>query len=323
MAGIAYGEPERSSAPVPSRWVDTEVFWTGVDGSEWELTDDDAGVILLAEGVEGFHMPRFKTWVRQSPALPGQRFTGAVAEPRDVLLPLLIVSDSSSKVWMDRDRKFWKSVHPAKYGTLRVRAGGTGSERTLQCRFVPEEYTFPWDPALAGWAKYALLLQADQPFWAGRTVTSTWKGDVGTQEFYEETGPHLININFGHQLSKAKIKNAGDEDAWPVWKIIGPATTASVGIAGSIVDIPFEVEDGKALVLDTNPAVQTALLCDYTPASGSDPAEFDDPEDVTHLLTGRVDFRSIPAGETKSLQVAITGAGKIQIDLTPLYWRAW
>jgi hypothetical protein len=322
-AGIIYGLPPAPPLPpgVPVA-VKTSVLWTGWDGSEWDLTDPDGGVVLVNSGVEGLHMPKFKQWTRQSPAVNGQTFTGMVAEPRDVVLPLLVFEDTSSLAWVEHDRRFWRSLHPAREGVLTVAPAGIGGERTLRLRLVPDNHSYPIDPALARWAQYVVQMVADQPFWAGRPVIGSWKSPVD-QEFYEETGPQLVNINSGHTTANAAIENEGDEDAWPVWTIIGPAATSKVGIGTKTIDVPFPVADGKALVIDTDPRVQTAIQYNYTPATETEAERFTSPVDRTADLTGAVDFSPIPAGGTRPINVAITGGGVLRVQVTPLFWRAW
>ena len=128
----------------------------------------------------------------------------------------------------------------------------------------------------------------------------------------------------GHTTANAAATNDGDEDAWPVWTVVGPAAAgAHVGVGGNVVEVPFAVADGKALVLDTDPRVRTALQYDYTPAAGKAPAAFANPVDRTADLTGAVDFASIPAGGTTPLNVAFAGTGALQVEITPMYWRAW
>lgn len=322
MAGIVYALPA-PTLPVPAPvWVKTLVTWTGWDGSVWDLTSVESGVVLLNKGVEGLHMPKFRQWTRQSPAVAGQTFTGMVAEPRTVVLPLLVFQDSSSFEWILHDRAFWKSLHPAREGVLRVSPAGMGSKRSLRLRLVPEDYSFPNDPAYAQWAQYAIALVADNPFWAGDPVVASWKTS-SDQEFYETTGPQLVNINSGHTMAEAAVTNEGDEDAWPVWTVVGPATAAHVGVGDRVVEVPFEVEDGKALVIDTDPRTQTAIEYDYVPPAGNTPARLTNPVDRTMDLTGAVDFTPIPAGGTSPINIDITGNGVIQIQLTPLFWRAW
>jgi hypothetical protein len=267
-------------------------------------------------------MPTFTQWTRKGPSVPGQTFTGAVADERKVVLPLVVFEDTSSKAWIEHDRKFWKSMHPRKQGTLTVSAGGAGARRSLKLRFVPEDHAFDTDPAMRKWADYVAVMVADQPFWAGPPFSANWSA-AAPQEFYETIGPHLINLMTGHTTAGAAIRNDGDEDAWPVWTVIGSSTTAHMGVGPNVVEIPFLVAAGKALVLDTDPRIRTAMEYDYTPATGNVAAQFNNPVDRTEDLTGAVDFASIPAGGTSPVNVAIAGPGIIQVELTPLYWRAW
>ena len=318
-SGIIYALPT-PGAPVPAPVVvQTEVTWTGWDGSVWNLTDPDGGVVLLMDGVEGLHLPPFKAWTRSSPAVPGQVFTGAIAEPRKVVLPVLLFTDGSSAEWVERDRAFWRSLHPAREGVLTVSPAGAGSRRSLRLRLVPEDHQFGLDPAQARWSAYSVLMVADQPFWAGPARTAGWMAATG-EDFYEETGPHLVNIAPGHTTANAAINNDGDQDAWPLWTVIGPSTAAHMGVGDAVVEVPFTVADGKALVVDTDPRVQTAIEYDY---EAGNPPVLTNPVDRTAELDGAVDFAAIPAGGSSPLNVSITGGGIIRVQVTPLYWRAW
>jgi hypothetical protein len=285
----------------------------------WDLTNPASGVLLLRDGVEGLHHPSFTQWVRTSPAVPGQRFTGAVAEPRNVMLPLLMWHDGTTAEWVAQDRAFWKSMHPGREGTLTISPAGTGSRRTIGLRLVPDDgYQYPVDPAHAGWAVYPVSLIADDPFWRGPARRAGWSGQSSAAtEFYEETGPHLININSGHTMDGATARNDGDEPGWPVWTIIGPCTAAHVGVGDTVVEVTWEVEDGKAVVIDTDPRVRTAIEYDYAAGVLSNPV------DRTADLTGEVGFASVEPGEAQPINIFMTGTGAIRVELTPLYWRAW
>lgn len=322
MAGFAYAVPaKKAPAPAPL-WVATEMIWTGHDGSVWDLTDPDGGVVLMREGVEGLHMPTFTQWTRSGPAVAGQTFTGAIAEPRRVVLPVAVYEDSSSQAWVQRDRAFWKSMHPRKYGTLTVSPAGTGSRRSLQLRFVPEAHVYDNDPAMARWADYTAVLVADQPLWAGTTVRKAFAPPI-PQDFYEKTGPQVINLMTGHTTENAAVRNDGDEDAWPVWTVIGPVPTAHMGVGDKVVEVPFNVAAGKAVVIDEDPRMRTAIEYDYTPPTQTMPAILANPVDRTRDLTGAVDWARVPTGDNVPLNVSFTGTGLVQVELTPMYWRAW
>lgn len=320
--GIIYALPNVPPPPPVPLMIQTLVTWTGWDGSKWELTNPATGVCLLRDGVEGLHHPAFTQWARKSPALPGQVFTGAIADPRKVVLPLLVfVGDADTTgQWVTRDRAFWKSVHPAREGTLTVEPAGAGSRRSIRLRYVPGTHVYPTDPAHDRWAAYVADFIADDPFWRGFTTVDQWSAAPETlTEFYEQTGPQLININSGHTVSNAHVTNDGDEPAWPVWTVIGPSTAAAVGVDTDLVEVPWTVADGKAVVIDTDPRVRTAIEYDYT----ASPETFTNPVDHTADLTGAVDFAAIPPGGTVNLNIALTGAGAVRVEFTPLYWRAW
>jgi hypothetical protein len=322
VAGIIYAVP-RPPVPVPvNPWVRTRVTWTGWDGSIWDLTDPDGGVVLLRDGVEGLHMPKFKEWVRQSPAVPGQTFSGAIAEKRTVVLPLAVYEDTTSAAWVERDAAFWRSMHPRRQGTLTISPAGTGRSRSIRLRLQPEDHTYGLDPAFARWAEYSAVLIADQPFWEGLPVRAGW-GAAPPQDFYETEGPHLVNLMTGHTTAAADLTNDGDEDAWPVWTVIGPSSATHMGTGTDIVEIPFDIPEGKAVVLDTDPRIRTALEYDYVPAAGELPEAFLNPMDRTADLTGAVKFSRIPAGTTTPVNVSLAGNGQLRVVLIPLYWRAW
>jgi hypothetical protein len=318
VAGFIYALPAPDAPPPAPIFVQTDVIWTGWDGSKWDLTNPATGVVLLRDGVEGLHMPKLTEWTRKSPAVHGQTFAGYLAEPRKVVFPVLVFVDETDSTgeWIARDRAFWKSLHPAKEGTITISPAGAGSKRTLKVRLVPSDHQYPTDPAIGRWATYVIDLVADQPFWKGQTVTAGWSEPVG-DEFYEENGPQLVNIAAGHTTADAAIRNDGDEPGWPVWTLIGPSTAAHMGVGDAIVEVPFTVAAGKAVVLDTDPRVRTAMEYDYAGGTLSNPV------DRTEDLTGATDFAPIPPGETQPINISITGTGTIRVELTPLYWRAW
>jgi hypothetical protein len=317
-SGLIYAATPPSQPPPAPIWVGTDVTWTGWDGTQWRLTTPETGVCLLRDGVEGLHFARFTSYTRRSPAVHGQTFAGGITEPRTVAFNILLWHDGTSGDWVERDRAFWHSMHPAQEGTLMISPAGAGSRRTLQARFVPEDYAFPIDPSMAGWNVYPVQLIADQPFWRGRPFRAGWRSESPGEDFYEQEGPQLINIYTGHTTNGAVVRNDGDEAGWPVWTVVGPSEAAHVGVGTSVVDIPFEIVEGKALVVDTDPRVRTAIEYDYTA-----PGTYANPVDRTEDLTGDVNFAPIPPGGIQPINISLTGTGLIRFELTPLYWRAW
>jgi len=117
----------------------------------------------------------------------------------------------------------------------------------------------------------------------------------------------VFNISSGSQLSTAKITNDGDLEAWPVWTVTGPLTSVTVGVDGSTVQWDVALLEGDVLVIDTDPAVQSAWL---------------NGDDVTDQL-GTADFAPIPAGHELPLSLTMAGAGSVEAAITPRHYRAW
>lgn len=315
---IVYAAPYMPPAPPAPLWFGMRVTWTGWDGSVWDLNDPSGGVCLIRAGVEGLAMPAFTEWVQNSPSVAGQWFRGAVADPRRVFWPLCVFQDASTQGWIDLDRAFWKTMDPEKYGIWTITAPG-GSSRSLRCRFKDDDgHAFEQDPFERGWATYGVSLMADAPFWFGPEVSRVWKGEELVDFF---PGPPFY-ISSGSTMANAKINNPGDVDAWPTWTIIGDSTVAAVGVGASVVEVPFVVPAGKALVVNTDPTVQTAVMYNYTPANGSAPELLSNPVDRTADL-GTANFAPIPAGQDRRLNISMTGDGIIRAAITPLYRRAW
>jgi hypothetical protein len=320
--GIVYGAPILPPPAPASAFHDLVMTWDGWDGSTWPLTDAARGVFLGIDGIEGLTKPQYTQWTQSSPSVAGQWFRGSVADPRKVFWPLEIYSDVSSEAWVDLEAKFWKTMRVGKYGTWKV-TGPRNETRSLRCRFVDDgAKAFTYDPVQAAWAAYGVTLVADQPFWSGSPVSRSWQGSDPVDFFNGEDKATPFRIGSASTLANARITNPGDEPAWPVWIIIGDSEAASVGIGTSVVEVPFEVPGGKALVIDQDPTVQTAVMYNYTPAAGSVPESFTGGVDRTSDL-GAVAFAPIPAGQNVPVAIELTGGGIIRLSITPLYERAW
>lgn len=298
-------------------WFGLRVEWIGWDGSVWNLTDPGRGVFLTPGGVEGFGAPEYTEWVQESPAVPGQIFRGLNAKPRKMFFPLAIYSDAGSQAWFELQTSFLRTVRAGKYGTVRVTTPG-GQVRTISARPNGAPTSLSLDPFKTGYQGYPLAMVADQPYWAGEPVEGRF--DSGSQsDFFGGTGGPPFTISTGSSFASAKITNSGDEDAWPVWTVVGgDTTTVEVGINGSMVEIPFAVESGKALQINTDPRVQTAVYGDWDDAKEAVTNTTDRTGDL-----GAVEFAPVPPGEQVPLTVTFSGTGSVRVSITPLYERAW
>lgn len=307
--GVIFGGPATPVNP-PVLWTGLDMKWRGWDGSEWSLTDASTGTVMLP-GVRGLSMPPVVHHRAAHASLSGARWRGYTVDVREVFWPLQIYSDTGSDAWVERDRAFWRTLDPLQTGQWVVKLP-EGTSRTLNLRFASDDYSMQTDSVLAGWTNYGISFVAEQPFWAGDRITRQWEAGTESQFFGGSGGP-AFTISPGNTLSLAELHNPGDVAAHLVWRVYGPATTATVGINGRNITIPFNIPAGQVLVIDTTPSAQTAMM---GPSAG--PWTTDRTMDL-----GLIDFASLPTGNN-TLSLNITGGvGTISATFEPLYYRAW
>lgn len=320
-----------------SGWGRLTLVWEGWDGSSWEISDPtqrtvvdyiagvpqpprtiiESGVFVPRGGVRGMNMPEIQRYTSESPMVAGARWRGYRVQEREVFWPLLIASDESSEVFKLRERAFFKTMRPDKMGTWNV-IQPDGEMRSLRLRFKDDSSaTHEDDPIYFGRAVYGITLVAEQPFWEGPTITRRW-GLGSTLGFF--AGPGVINISAGQGLDDATIPNPGDVDGWLVWTIAGSFTSATVGVNGKLIEVPFALTNDRKLVVDTRPDRLTAYEYAVTDTDLTG-AYVDRTDDL-----GDVVFGSVPFGDEVPLTVVVNGAGATAYatgDLIPLHYRAW
>lgn len=310
---LVFATPYVPAAP-PRNWVGLQMTWTGWDGSVWNLTSAAEGAVMLP-GLRGLTMPPVVHYSSVYASVPGARWRGHTVDAREVFWPIQLYQDTGSQDWVDRDRAFWKTMRPEKTGVWTVKLP-SGAERHLDCRFSNDgEGTITHDPVLRGWSNYGITLVAEEPFWRATPIKREWSAG-GALPFYPEGSGDGFTISPSTTLDSSAMPNPGDVDAYPVWEVHGPTTTAQVGVEGRNITIPFAVGEGEVLVIDTAPSQQSATL--YT-VSGT---ERINPVDKTAQL-GIANFVPVPADSVTTTSLLLTGAGKVSLILTPLYLRAW
>lgn len=285
--------------------------WAGWDKSEWALCDERSGV-YLKPGLRGWGVPGVDRYASTSPALAGSRWRGSRTQEREVFWPLRVFSDAGSQAWLDYDSAFWRTMHPDRPGVWSV-TQPNGTTRRLTCRFVDDgSATFDIDPALVGWTDYGVTLVAEQPFWTGDPITASWSNDglapfLGGPSGSGRATPFYISR--GNTIGSAKMPNPGDVDAYPVWTIKGPASSVTVGVAGSTITYSVAIPTNGSVVIDTRP--------------GSESVVDQDGNDLVGNLSGAVSFAPIPASEAAELSLSLAGTGSVSATIEPCYFRAW
>jgi hypothetical protein len=283
----------------------------GVDGSTWHLMDLASPAHLLG-GMGGLHLPPATNRWAQTARGSGRRWKGSVLDARRFHMAVRVgdpyppfrIGDE----WRTLDGQFWDALSTDASATLVM-----NGQRRLAFRLDDDnDFDFPKDPALLGKAAYTIGCIADRPEWTGAPVEASFNfaPTVGANYYGTGEGPPFV-ISTPDITRHATISNIGDLPAYPVWRIIGPATTAVVGVGDRLVTIPFALQAGQQVIIDT----EAQTIVDGTgislwPSMGSTP----------------VDFAPVPPGGNVEITIGLedgTSSSEIQVSLTPRYRRAW
>lgn len=288
-------------------WDGLTMTWTGWDGSLWHLTDPSTG-IELKPGVEGLHMPTFAHQRDESPAVRGAYWRGYQIESRKCFWPMRMFQDDSTDEFIALRRAFTRTLHPGKEGTWTVYSGSGRTPRRLRLRYEEGwDGALERDPTAFGWVDHGPSFMADQPLWEGDPIVV--KFEQGTiRDFIDPAGSPPFYISSGASVSQATMANPGDEDAYPIWKLDGPFTSATINVAGQVIGIPFSTAAGRSLTIDTRPSVQSAWNSDGA--------------DRTASLSS-YGFAPIPPGANVPITLTLVGTGTVTATLTPLYMEAY
>jgi len=288
----------------------TTVTLKGIDGSVWNLNDVTSAALLVG-GLGGLHLPpatnRWTTTARRS----GRRWKDVVNDARKFTMTVRVGDPAppfrTGDDWRALDSLFWKALSTESLATLTV------GSRSLPFRLDDDnESEFPKDPALLGKAVYSIACIADKPEWLGATQTATYTfaADSTTSYYGASQGPPftISAPTFGRTAS---ISNPGDLASYPVYRIVGPAASAVVGVGNDLITLPFALQAGQQVVIDT----EAQTIVDGTgtnlwPQMGS----------------AAVAFAPVPAGGQVPIHVGLssaTTASFITVTLVPRYRRAW
>ena len=312
-------------------WPGIELTWTAPDGSRtWSFTNEMSPVRLL-EGTRGLGKPPATRYTDEAPGVPGSRFRGHRVNEREVFWPLLILAGATTQEHLDVEAEFWQSLSFDELGTWRAITPERGS-RTLRCRLVRDDTVWDMSPGLVDWELQAAYLVADdEPFWTSDPIVRVFGAEDGAR-FADPTTPELWRISSASTLSTATIPNPGDESGQPVWVYDGPFDSAYGGFEGRHVVVPFAVDDGSSLVVDSSPEDRRALLVPTPDLTGLSAVE---QVQAIHAaaLAGGVDrttdlgdetaFASIPKGAEVTLDIGMVGTGTVRVLVTPRHERAW
>lgn len=308
MSVVPVELPYLAPAPSTASWLRLDQSLLGTNGDTILLGDHGNGFIL-GQGVRGLHMPPFEHVYTELAAHPGAEWESTLESRREVFWPLYVYSDEGSDAWIENASRVWKALNPRAEAVWQVRAGQRGTRR-LRVRLRPDgNHQYVLDPYWSGWASFAVYLDG-APFWEGDPVQRVFFTDDPPPFTGPDGGPPF-NPALRATVSTATLSNPGDVDASIVWTVKGPHPDGvQLGFDSYVIDVPFELEEGEILTVDTRPLRQIAYMGDGT-------------DRTPELLPGHDIGVALPPGEEIPLSIEASGTGTVAASLTPLYWTAF
>ncbi|MFF2852693.1 phage tail family protein [Streptomyces sp. NPDC058001] len=242
------------------------VSFTDPAGAVTMLSDWENGW-LLQPGAKGLDMPEYAVTKDESPGIDGYAVRDIRAEGKSIVLPLAFWANDSRAAYLARRRAFIRSLNPKRgVGTLTL-TQPDGDVRTIGAYYVDGmEGDESLDAAGERWCINAITFGVPSPYWIGAEVTHNWKAGSDA-EFY----PVLpLVVGDSQVLGEVVVTNPGDDVAYPVWTIKGPATSATLTntrtdpVSGETtvqkLRVARTITGTDTIVIDTRERRQTALL---------------------------------------------------------------
>ena len=243
----------------PRRLVEMpKVAFTDPAGAVTTFTDWERGWVVQP-GAKGLDMPSYTVTQDESPGIDGYEVRQVRAQGKAITIPIAFWANDSRAAYKARRRAFIRSLNPKRgQGTLTLTEpdGATRSIGVLYTDGMEGDESL--DAAGARWCITALVFAVPSPYWTGSEVTTTWKTDVGGDFF-----PFLpLTVGDSQVLGAVTVDNDGDDNAFPVWTINGPATSVTLSniTTGQTLVLTRTITGADTIVIDTRERRQTALL---------------------------------------------------------------
>lgn len=257
------------SATVPPEEQHGPPWPTLINQTPWVSFTDPAGVVtrlsdwengwLLQPGAKGLDMPAYTFNTDESPGIDGYALRDVRAQGKEITLPLAFWANDSRAAYLARRRAFIRSLNPKRgVGTLTL-TQPDGAVRTIGAYYTSGmEGDESLDAAGERWCINAITFGVPSPYWTGAEVTHEWKA-AGSGTFF----PFLpLTVGDSQVLGAVTVDNDGDDDAFPLWTVTGPATSISLtnNTTGEVLVISHSIIGGDVVVIDTRERQQTAVL---------------------------------------------------------------
>lgn len=234
------------------------VTWTDPAGVVTTFTDRSNGW-LLQPGATGLDMPAYSFVTDESPDIDGEAVRQVRAEAKSIMLPVAFWSDDSRAAYLARRRALISQLNPKRGPGLLSVIQPDGETRSIPAYYASGiEGNEATDQAGMRWSQTALTFTAPSPYWLGDQVTASWQVAPGGTWL-----PILpLAVQDSQVLGAVTVTSDGDDDAYPVWTVTGPATVISLSNAttGASLTLTYTMAGSDTVVIDTRQRQQTVLL---------------------------------------------------------------
>lgn len=149
---------------------------------------------------------------------------------RDLDLPLTVLGED--RVEVETKLRRLASALSDRYGTpMLIAEYADGSSYSIEVHYTGGAETLFGSDAGETYARWAITLQAPDPFWVSQQAVSFSLGyDSSTRGLL----PSLANLQVKTDsvLGSFTISNPGEVDAYPVWNLEGKSTLTSISLNG-------------------------------------------------------------------------------------------
>jgi len=218
----------------------------GANGDTIELSD--SGDFILATGVTGFGIPATNVRIDES-AGPGGTWRFTKRGVRDLDLPLVILGTDRADV-ETKLRRVARLLQDTSGATKIVANYSDGSSVFLEAHYVGGAETQFGSDATNYFCKWAIQMQAPQPYWA--TVTSQ-SFTVGSGSTGRGLLPQLtkLKVSSSQALGVVNVNNPGDVATYPVWTLRGPMDYATISNGVQSFTYNAGIADGSTITINT------------------------------------------------------------------------
>lgn len=242
-----------------------KLAWVQPDGAAFVLTGQPDLDVHWSLGVDGRFMPPVDLITDRIPGQAGARLREVQVREREVTLPLTVFGPDEAGL-RDRVRRLLREFDPTRGpGILRCTAVD-GTMRELECTYREglQGREFAGETGTR-WQRMVLVLEAHAPFWQDTEPTDlTYR--AASQGAFLSASFLPLKITSDTLLGEQTLTNDGDQVAYPVFTVVGPADSFTLAndTTGQSLTYEAPLAAGEVLTIDTRPFRKTVRLADGT-----------------------------------------------------------